>query len=164
MPPLIHPALRLTAEACDGCEGLFETSGLSKVIPCEEEEGKNPGEGADDDGEPPMKRKKMKERKRVETPSFQYIFFDFETVQERVDGREEMVHRVNLACSEIVCSFCYRQDILDEECKFCKTRQMTFYGEEAVDEFCKYLFKERKWAVYGYAHNLQVSFPYLRRE
>jgi hypothetical protein len=86
-----------------------------------------------------------------------YIFFDTETSQDLVVGRdahgEIKKHVVNCVCYEKVCDLCYDQ-VLDTLCKNCKQpRRGEWFGDEAFDKFCKWLIEEKNEGSYIIAHN-----------
>ena len=63
-------------------------------------------------------------------------------------------HMVNCVCVEKMCDMCEHKDP-DKPCKNCRTKQrkFKFVGENARDEFCKWLFTEQNQGSRVIAHN-----------
>jgi hypothetical protein len=93
---------------------------------------------------------------------FQYIFYDLETCVKFQEGRRDMRHQVNVACAQMVCQKCHTNGEDDEKCHNCE-EPMTFFGREALDEFCRWLFGGatggKKTLVI--AHNSQDKYTHL---
>ncbi len=88
-------------------------------------------------------------------PSF--IFFDLETTQEEVIGEDKngeiFKHATNCCCVQKVCDKCYDTDILTP-CPNCGNRRdLVFVGENALNQFCDWLFTPQNKDCYVIAHN-----------
>ena len=78
-----------------------------------------------------------------------FVFYDFETVQEPVDGgsENEKVHRVIAAHARLVCRGC--TDIKQPNCSTCTTRYWT--GVDSIEKISEWLFTQSK--TVAFAHN-----------
>lgn len=106
-----------------------------------------------------------------DTKSNIFIVYDFETRQQDADG-EKYRHVVNCAASLRWCGRCPR---VNEYCENCdvveeETKWKVFVGNEALDDFCHYLF-DTEWncPVTAIAHNAksfdcQFILEYLHRQ
>ncbi len=82
--------------------------------------------------------------------SFSYIFFDVESRQ------ETGVHKPNLCVAQKSCETCAPHP-WEEPCAQCgETKQMVFKGEDCMERFCLWLFKEERHRhAVCLAHNLK---------
>ncbi len=93
--------------------------------------------------------------------SYRYVFFDLETAlmenQEDVSDTKSVL-KVNCACALSFCNVCRGKpgDLACQKCQ--RERKVTFYGIDALEEFCHWLFKAntRNDELLVFAHNLQV--------
>jgi hypothetical protein len=100
--------------------------------------------------------KTNKKKKSYDPDIFNFIIFDFETVA-KIDGdKPEMVHKVNVACAEAVCNSCCESE--EPFCDNCGEKQVTFYGTNSLNEFCEWLFNDRKDNWLAFAHNFQDKY------
>ena len=61
-------------------------------------------------------------------------------------------HKVNCCCVLKVCDQCLGKPV-NEPCVVCTDRKKVFTGENALDEFCSWLFTEPNKGDYAMAHN-----------
>ena len=99
----------------------------------------------------------MQPLKKPKKPKFKgYIYFDFETTQEKVVGRndcgEVLQHVVNCGIAYKVCSACKDLEI---DCGLCGQRKMVFIGDNSLDKFCDWLFSGENMGYLAIAHNAQ---------
>ena len=80
-----------------------------------------------------------------------------ETCTPYVPGNVAMQHEVNCICAKIICSECCHNDDDAENCEFCEQRNHTFFGPDALNEFCRWLFNDRCFPTTAIAHNAQVG-------
>ena len=59
--------------------------------------------------------------------------------------------QVNLAAAEVVCHNCVNSD--QPVCANCGEKKVYFFGVNALDEFAKWLFDDRKGEWTAFAHN-----------
>ena len=80
------------------------------------------------------------------------IIYDFESTQDTVHMTSSYRHQVNLACAIVSCDQCADTEAID--CESCGRHEWTFFGDDALDKFCRWLFhKEHKGAI-AIAHNM----------
>jgi len=76
-----------------------------------------------------------------------FIFFDFETLQERIFGENNYgqiyQHKPNLCVAYRVCDSCGLEDI-DKSCFRCDPKKHIFKGENCLNEFCDFMFNDPK--------------------
>ena len=81
------------------------------------------------------------------------IVFDFECTQDLPMGEHKFKHRVNLAMSHKYCPIC--QADADALCNKCGPRNQQFFGDDALDRFCDYLFKPVNRNSVVLCHNMR---------
>lgn len=89
--------------------------------------------------------KTIKAKRKRKQKKILYIFFDFETVQDkRLPGEsEKFEHSVNLAVAQtLVCETCRVQEDIKEECTNCGKREHMFLGGNSLELFMLYLVEK----------------------
>lgn len=94
------------------------------------------------------------------------IVFDFESTQDDLYNDRAYRHKVhytcsilylfvqvNLCCAYVSCNLCFDTD--SEQCTRCGQRQWSFFGADAVGQFCTWLFTEPHKGAIAMAHNLR---------
>ena len=67
--------------------------------------------------------------------------------------------QVNLAADEVVCHNCVNSD--QPVCANCGEKKVYFFGVNALDEFAKWLFDDRKGEWTAFAHNFSGIIIYI---
>jgi hypothetical protein len=80
------------------------------------------------------------------------IIYDFESTQDTVHAATSYRHQVNLACAIVSCDLCADTDQTD--CTTCGQRGWTFFGDDALDKFCRWLFRKEHKSTTAIAHNM----------
>lgn len=95
----------------------------------------------------------MKHAKEATPPMF--IFFDFETTQEKVAAEcplgQSLEHVPNVCVAHIVCDMCRHRE--PSFCSRCGENRRLFTGSTCLDDFCDFLFQEGRKNVIAIAHN-----------
>jgi hypothetical protein len=100
-------------------------------------------------------RKKGKSKREKLEYIQKFVFFDFETTQEKILRETpygpEFVHVPNLCVIHVVCEECFDLDI--EGCYRCGNRQRIFQGDNCLEDFCTFLFSKSMNYTTAIAHN-----------
>ncbi|XP_063913325.1 uncharacterized protein LOC135129984 [Zophobas morio] len=87
--------------------------------------------------------------------NFLFIFFDFETRQEKKIGEKLFLHEPNLCVTQQICKKCLSNDDMSENCGVCGQRQYIF-NNEPVSQLMEHIAKMSKiFAVTAIAHNMK---------
>lgn len=80
-------------------------------------------------------------RKRKKSDSIIFVFFDFETVQNKLLAGEttKFEHKVNLAIAQQTCEVCKINEDVSIDCENCGKREHIFIGENSLELFMEYL-------------------------
>jgi len=85
-----------------------------------------------------------------------FLFFDFETTQEKVVKEtklgQELEHVPNVCVAMTTCDDCRHRDF-DADCGRCGKHEYIFTGEKCRDDFCKFLFSKNMKNTTAIAHN-----------
>ncbi|KAJ8020849.1 putative DNA polymerase [Holothuria leucospilota] len=84
-----------------------------------------------------------------------YIFFDFECRQDEKGENGEFLHVVNYCVAQRVCGICMHKENVESSCENCKSHEKYFKGDNALDEFCKWLLSRENWNAIAVAHNMK---------
>jgi len=101
-----------------------------------------------------------------------FLFFDFETTQEKVVKETkfgpELEHIPNVCVAMTTCDDCRHRDF-ESTCGRCGKHEYVFSGENCRDDFCKWLFSRKMKNTTAIAHNArgfdaQFILQYLYKE
>jgi hypothetical protein len=86
-----------------------------------------------------------------------YVFYDFETTQNKRYSEKVTVHVPNLVCVQQFCSRCEGIADIDQDCEQCGIRKHSFWVDP-VGDLLTYLCEPRPWAsrVIAIAHNTKA--------
>jgi len=95
---------------------------------------------------------KEQSAKKRKTEKRKMIFFDFETRQDISMGDDRYKHMVNFCVAQVTCDDCSENWTPQSYCSSCGNKELVFSGDETLDQFCKWLFKQTYSTVF--AHNM----------
>jgi hypothetical protein len=86
-----------------------------------------------------------------------YVYYDFETTQDKRYSEKATVHKPKLVCVQQFCSQCEDIADIDQDCPQCGKRKHSFW-DDPVGDLLTYLCKPRPWAnrVIAIAHNANL--------
>jgi hypothetical protein len=88
-----------------------------------------------------------------------FVFYDFETTQDKRFSERAKEHVPNLVCVQQFCSVCENDENIDRvTCQRCGQRKHTFWETDPVGDFISYLCQRRPWVskVIVIAHNAKA--------
>lgn len=85
-----------------------------------------------------------------------FVFFDFETMQNKVYDETKYgmsyQHEPNLCVVKVTCDDCRKRDF-ESDCSRCRMHSVIFKGQNCVEDFCKFLFNKTMINTTAIAHN-----------
>ncbi|MCP4051778.1 MAG: hypothetical protein GY739_01730 [Mesoflavibacter sp.] len=97
-----------------------------------------------------------------------FVFYDFESRQERPDddNNEARVHEPNYLVAQTVCDKCEENWKADGWCSNCGDHEIVFEGDDCVENFCNWLFTDHfkgfvAMAHYAKSYDNQFILAYL---
>lgn len=97
-----------------------------------------------------------KNTKRDEELVRRFVFFDFETIQNKKHHDfkygPSFEHEPNLCVVKVTCDDCRKRDF-DSDCGRCRQKTLIFQGQTCVTDFCKFLFNKKMTYTTAIAHN-----------
>jgi len=86
-----------------------------------------------------------------------FIFYDFETTQDKKSGDTSFEYVPNLVCVQQFCAMCEDDSDMDVDCRRCGERKHSFWTDP-VGDLISYTFKSKPWAdrIVAIAHNAKA--------